>query len=242
MNSESKHLAWAGAALGLMVRSAGLFAKAQPPARAGETGTDPAAVMELTVDFDAEAAAVLAPETQAGPFPVELAVPEPEAAERALLCDGAGCPLEEIEPDAGGVAALGPLAPGRYSVCRGSAELGRFRLTAAGAPAETSGQLWTDGVRLYLERAPVGTACFRLSLPGPGYWSFQLWDRDGRSRSRDLYIPDSALPEQGRRYLRSLEFPGLAPGLYTLAREQHPLLQLTVQAGETAAGEVDVEN
>lgn len=241
MNSESKHLAWAGAALGLMVLSAGLFARSRPPARPPETGTG-AALVELTADFEAEAAAVLAQETQAGPFELELAVPDGGAAERAFLCDGSGCPLEEIEPDAGGTARLGPLAPGLYSVCRGSRELGRFRLSPEGTPAETAGQLWTDGTRLWLARSPVGTARFRLSLPGPGYWSFQLWDRDGRSRSRDLYIPEGEPPEAGGGYRRSLDFPGLAPGLYTLARAGRPLLQLTVRAGETAAGEVNVEN
>lgn len=242
MNRESMRLAWVGAALGLTVLSAALAAKNHPPARQAETGTS-AALPAQTEVFEAEAAAVLAPESEAvGSFAFTLQAVELPPEPKLFLCDGAGCPLEEIVFDGSGAADLGPLSPGRYGVFRGNTELGGFRLPDSGAPAETTGRLWTDGTRLYLERSAVGTARFTVRLPGPGYWSFQLWDRDGRGRSGDLYVPDSALPDRGRDYLRSLEFPGLPPGLYTLARENRPLLQLTVRAGETAEAELRIEN
>lgn len=244
MNRESIRLAWAGTAIGVLVLSAVVFADARPPARREErgTGTEPAAAT-APADFGGEAVAALAQESGgAEAFAVRLRAEDPIPGERLFLCDAAGCPLEELEPDADGDAALGPLAPGSYGIWRGATEIGRFRLLADGALGETAGRLWTDGRFLHLERLVTGTARLTLTLDRPGYESFQLWDRDGRGRSADLYVPDSALPDRERSYVRVLEFRGLPPGLYTLTRGKNPLLQLTVRAGETAEAELRIEN
>ena len=152
MNRDSIRLAWAGTAIGVLVLSAVVFADARPPARREErgTGTEPAAAT-APADFGGEAVAALAQESGgAETFAVRLRAEDPIPGERLFLCDAAGCPLEELEPDADGGAALGPLAPGSYGIWRGATEIGCFRLLADGALGETAGRLWTDGRFLHL--------------------------------------------------------------------------------------------
>lgn len=243
MNSDSIRLAWAGAAIGVLVLSAVVFAGARPPAQREESGPGPALVevMPGPTGFEGEAVAALAETEAAEPVPVVLRTEDPVPGERLFLCDAGGCPLEEIVPDAGGETVLGPLQPARYGVWRGGTEIAAFRLLRGAGLDEASGRLWTDGTALYLERFEAGTVRLRIALEQPGYESFQLCDRDGRSRSGDLYVPDSALPDQGRGYVRLLEFRGLAPGLYTLVRAGEALLQLTVRSGETAEAALRIE-
>lgn len=178
---------------------------------------------------------------EAGPFAVALRVTEPILGERLFLCDGSGSPLEELEPDEEGDAVLGPLPPGRYGVCVGAEEIGSFRLLANAALDEAAGRLWTDGELLHLERFVPGTARLRLRLAEPGYYTLLLFDRDGRSWGRDLYIAEDARPEEAEGWLRSLDFRGLPPGLYTVVRRAAPLGQLEVRAGETAVLELRIE-
>lgn len=243
MNSDSIRLAWAGAAIGLLVLSAVVFAGARPPARREDGGTGPALAERMPgpTDFEGEAVAALAETEAAEPVTVVLRAEDPVPGERLFLCDAGGCPLEEIEPGVGGETVLGPLTPACYGIWRGGTEIASFRLLRGAALDRTSGRLWTDGTVLYLERFETGTVRLRLILGQPGYESFQLCDRDGRRRSGDLYVPDSALPDQGRGYVRLLEFRGLAPGLYTLVRAGEALLQLTVRSGETAEAALRIE-
>lgn len=255
MNSDSIRLAWAGAMIGVLALTATMAARSRPPTvrEAGKTtaellaaesrqATDPAGAGDF---FDPEGGMIpaMAEQTgaEAGPFAVALRVTEPILGERLFLCDGSGSPLEELEPDEEGDAVLGPLPPGRYGVCVGAEEIGSFRLLANAALDEAAGRLWTDGELLHLERFVPGTARLRLRLAEPGYYTLLLFDRDGRSWGRDLYIPDDARPEEAEGWLRTLDFRGLPPGLYTVVRRGAPLGQLEVRAGETAVLELRIE-
>ena len=244
MKSDSIRLSWAGAMIGVLVLSASAFARTRPPARAGghsETrAAETAATAELPVR-GTEAAALPVMAEQTTRFRVAFRTAEPAPEERLFLCDAAGCPLEPLEPDPDGDGSLGPLAPGRYTLCAGAERIGAFRLLENGALAEAEGRAWTDGELLRLERfVPCGVG-LELSLAAPGYYSFQLTDRDGRTRSRDLYIPDGTLPELGGRYRRTLVFRGLPPGLYTAVWRGEPLGQTQAAAGELAVLELRID-
>ena len=249
MDRDSARLTLAGALLGLLALSATLVAGLRPPAPREEASERLApAVSEALGPFASEAVPVLATEpaaeavSDAGPFRFSLRVAEPVPGERLFVCDGLGCPLEEILPDADGDALLGPLPPGRYGVRRGETEIGSFRLADNASLPEADGRLWTDGELLHLERYVPGTARFTLRLPAPGYYSFLLWDRCGRRRSRDIFLPENAVPDPEGGFVRVLEFGGLAEGLYTLARDGTVLVQLEVRAGETAEASLGIEN
>lgn len=261
MKSDSIRLAWAGALIGVLALSAAAAARLRPPAAWPGAQTEPEGLLALETQsgqpgsrgekadaFEENGAAipVMAEQTEARQgeelrFTAALRVESPAPGKRLFLCDEAGCPLEELSPDPEGDAALGPLAPGVYLICEGQTELGRFRLLDNAALEGAAGQLWTDGERLYLERFVPGAVRVNLILSHPGYYAFQLLDRDGRTRTRDLFIPDSEPPGTDRSYRRELEFPGLPPGLYTLARQGEPLGQLEVSAGETGSLQLTID-
>lgn len=75
-----------------------------------------------------------------------------------FLADADGNPLQRIQLDRDGDAALGPVAPGRYSVTRDGVLLGRFRMLDNAALTEADGCLWTDGELLYLSAENAGSA------------------------------------------------------------------------------------
>lgn len=245
MDRESKALTLAGAILGLLALSATAAAGLRPPAR---SPVPPEVSVSAAAAETEEAVPVLATEPSvqfspdAGPYYVSVRVTEPVWGERLFVCDGMGCPLEELLPDRDGDAELGPLAPGRYGLWQGQTRIGSFLLADNAALPEAQGRLWTDGELLHLERFVPGTARFTLRLPKPGYYGLLLWDRFGRRSARDLYLPENAEPDPEGGYLRVLEFPGLAPGLYTLARNGTVLAQVEVEAGQTALAELRIEN
>lgn len=251
MDRDSARLTLAGALLGLLALSATVVAGLQPPPARSPAEAAASAQSGPVGGFPSEAAVpVLAtePETpaetgsDAGPFRFSLRITEPVPDEKLFVCDGLGCPLEEIRPDADGDALLGPLPPGRYGVWHGQTQIGSFRLADNASVPEAEGRLWTDGELLHLERFIPGTVRFTLRLPKPGYYGFLLWDRCGRRRSGDLFLPDNAVPDPTGAFVRSLRFGGLAPGLYTLARDGTVLAQIEVRAAETAEAELIIEN
>lgn len=237
MNMESKRLVLAGAMIGVLALSATVFAESRPP---GDPAPTTAPAWEARGQ---EAAAVMATEApQAGPFYAALRVEEGGDPDRLFLCDGAGNPLAPVEPDEAGDAVLGPLYPGEYLLCRGLTEAGAFTLLDNAALTGTRGLVWTDGELLHLAPYEAGTAVLVLELPAPGYYSLGLVDRNGLRRSRDLFIPDSALPDRGRAYLRTLPVPGLPPGVYTLVYRGDPLGQFTLAGGEEVRVEAKLGN
>lgn len=265
MKTDSMRLVLAGGMIGLLVLSAAAWQAVRGPAlptQGAEPGaavsraTDPeggaalasgAGTAERTEAAFGEAAAPIFAEDDtaaepAAPYVVALRVMEAIWGEKLFVCDGDGCPLEEIAPDRDGDQSLGPLAPGRYGVFRGGTKIGSFRLFSNAALGETEGRLWTDGELLYVERFIPGTARLSLTLVQPGYYSFRLCDRVGRTWTRDLYIPDSAQPDRGQGYGRTLEFRGLPAGTYTLVYRDAPLGQTEVRAGETAEFEWTIDN
>lgn len=270
MNNDSMRLVLAGGMIGLLVlsaaawravrgpaaadpsrasdREAGIAASLAPDAEhAAAVATLPKGERRETAEeteaaFGAEAVPIFGEDVDAGLYLVALRVTEAVRGEKLFVCDGAGSPLEEIAPDRDGDQTLGPLAPGRYRVFRGEAEIGAFCLRSDAALEETEGRLWTDGELLCLERFVPGAARLDLTLPRPGYYSLRLCDRVGREWTRDLFIPDSARPDRNRAYGRTLEFRGLPEGLYTLVYAGSPLGQVEVRAGETAEFEGTIDN
>ena len=257
MNNDSMRLVLAGGMIGLLMLSAAAWYAVRGPAprapaaparnetgelvpasgpRTEEHGTEP-----TEAAFGEDAVPIFAGD-EAGPFAVALRVPEAVWGEKLFVCDGDGCPLEEIVPDRDGDQTLGPLPPGRYGVYRGQTEIGAFRLHGNAALGETAGRLWTDGELLYLERFVPGTARLRLTLPKPGYYSLRLCDPVGRAWNRDLYIPERERPNAGQAYGRTLEYRGLPPGSYTLVYRSTPLGQIEVRAEETAELAAVIEN
>ena len=271
MKGDSMRLVLAGGMIGLLVLSAAAWKAvwgsaprtaapvSDPEAVAVSEAPDPqdgAALVsretggtaeETEAAFGADAVPIFAEdaatgEGAAGPFAVALRVTEAVWGEKLFLCDGTGSPLEEIPPNRDGDLTLGPLAPGRYGVCRGEMEIGAFRLYGNASLGEAGGRLWTDGELLHLERFVPGTASLGLTLDAPGYYSLRLCDQVGREWSRDLYIPDSERPNRGQSYRRTVEFQGLPEGLYTLVYRSTPLGRVEVRAGETTEFEWTIDN
>ena len=233
MNRESAGLVLTGALLGVLALSATVFARLFPPAR---EETVPAPAMST--------AAFAAVRETAAPAVQEQTGAEQEAVpvlEKLFVCDGLGCPLAGIEPDLDGDASVGPLPPGRYSIQRGQTEIGSFTLLENAALSEAEGRAWTDGERLYVERFTPGTVRLTVRLHATGRYTLELRDRDGRSWSRELFIPPGAQADAAGAWVRVLDFQGLPPGLYTAARQNHPLGQTELAAGEIAALEVEID-
>ena len=177
MRSYSITLALVGMLIGILALTATAFARASipdtqetsPPAAlteqtpgagrpavpVGATGRTPAAGARAETGLPelrpAAAAADRTAAAETGPLlryvAFRLEGPEPG---RLFLADADGNPLERIETDRDGDAALGPLAPGRYSVTVGRSTLGTFVLLDNAALSGADGQLRTDGELLYL--------------------------------------------------------------------------------------------
>lgn len=249
MNDESIKLAMAGAMLGVLVLSASLLARSLPRTGAG-TPTELTAAEGLPAPTgppgtpEAVEAMARPPELfesdLIGPFAAALRVEAEAPRDRLFLCDEAGNPLEEVFPDKAGDAALGPLFPGCYSLWRGGQRLGSFRLLKNAALEDAEGQLWTDGELLHLEAFVPGSLGLRLELEKPGYYSLCLYRDQSPVRTLELFVASSAPPELGRRWLRQLQVPGLAPGTYTLVYRERPLGEAAVEEGTEASLEAAI--
>lgn len=246
MNTYSSRLAWTGVMIGTLAMSATVFANSLPPGNSAASTTAELTLLQQTEapEPETDILAVMASEAEpAGPFFASLQVAEPPVAGHLFLCDETGCPLEEIPTDSRDICSIGPLFPGKYTFCQNGEEIiGSFRLLDNASLDETEGQVWTDGELLHLERFCPGTAVFTLHLPRAGYFNLSLHDENGTRRNADLFIPDHAPADEDGTYSRVIEFPGLAPGIYTAVRRQSPLMQVTVRAGERSEVELTIEN
>ncbi len=253
MNKESVRLALAGATIGVLALSATVFARHCPPEReesaaalAAERETVSAAVPAESF-AEGEAVPVLADldpagdDPNAGPFMISLRVPDPVPGEKLFVCDELGCPLEGIEPDRDGDAAVGPFAPGRYSIQRGQTELGSFRLHDNASLSEATGRAWTDGELLYLERYIPGTVRLNVTVRKTGYYALWLCDRDGRTWRRELFVSEKTKQDAAGVWVQTLDFQGLPPGLYTATRRNQTLGQVELPEGETAVLEIEID-
>lgn len=249
MNSYSSRLILVGTMIGILVVSAVAIAKEGqgnrkpsgedavlllPNSTAEEAMWSAAAVPAAVLSWDED------PDVGAGPFYVALRV-EAAAPQNIFLCDRYGSPLAQAEPDGDGDAALGPLAPGDYSICAEGKTLGRFSLLGNAALAGAEGLLWTDGELLHLTDKPTGEAVIRLVLPKPGYYSLYLTDCFGQRWQQDLFIPKSEYPDRDGCYLRTLRFRGLPEGLYTAVYAKEPLAQFRVTHDAPAEAELCLE-
>ena len=119
--------------------------------------------------------------------------------------------------------------------------MGGFRLENNASLSTAYGRIWTDGELLWLERFTPGTARLTVTLRKPGYYTLGLCDRDGRIRWRDLYVSEETQPEENGLWVRTVDFQGLLPGLYTAVRRNQPLGQVEVRAGETGLLEIGID-
>ena len=166
---------------------------------------------------------------------------EPDADADALrLCTPDGVPLAQIEPDADGDAALGPLRPGSYSVYDGKTELGRFLLADNAAILRADGRLWTDGELLHLAGQSPAALTVRCEIARPGCYTFTLTGSNGSLRSAVVSIPEGTAPDACGCYLRHLLFEGLHPGVWWLLEGGAPCAAQTLAAGETAQIGVEI--
>lgn len=226
MNEYSMRLAALGAAIGVLTLTAAAYANVSAAGRL----PDPPAVTARaeTSPPTAAAAEVLAP---AGCY-AALRLETPIRGQ-LWLCDLSGSPISEVEADADGDAALGPVTPGRYCLTLDSERIGSFRVLENAAITETAGRLWSDGEVLHLERFRPGQAEITLTLTEPGYESIQLVDDLGRRWTRDFFIPEQESRGADGTYVRVLRFQGLPEGRYTLVHDRRPLQQFQVLAGGT---------
>ena len=161
-------------------------------------------------------------------------------ADALRLCTPDGVPLAQIEPDADGDAALGPLRPGSYSVYDGKTELGRFLLADNAAILRADGRLWTDGELLHLAGQSPAALTVRCEIARPGCYTFTLTGSDGTLRSAVVSISEGTAPDACGCYLRHLLFEGLHPGVWWLLEGGAPCAAQTLVAGETAQIGVEI--
>ena len=246
MRNDAMAMAGMGLLIGVLTLSAAM-AGARVPAVSppGETEGSADAVPVALIELPTAAAGSErresgpAEETEpAGPFWVALRVGENVPAQ-LYFTDPAGTPLQRIEPDADGDAALGPVAPGRYAVADGGGILGAFRLLDNAALDGAEGQLWTDGELLHLEAFVPGAVELELELGAPGFYSFHL--QGGRGEyPKDLFISEREKPGAGGRWQRSLHFYGLPADSYRLLCGERLLGSLVVEAGSCTRQTVEL--
>ena len=198
--------------------------------------------LSASVESRPETQSSVIPEAQfstepAGPFLVALRIGR-NVPDRVFLGDRWGSPLEPVEPDTEGEAALGPVPPGTYTLVVGTQELGSFLLLDNAALDGASGQLWTDGEVLHLENYEPGTAEVDLVLSAPGLYSLCLQGGGGEYRA-DLFVSKRERPNSAESWHRTVCFPGLPAGSYRLFLDETLLTDLIVRAGsvsEVSAG------
>ena len=237
MSMDSIWLAAVGAVIGVLTLTATAYASRSGGGRAAsESPPQTAAVCAAPADdtrddevWGGQAAEAFAPEKWYAALRLDV-----EAGRPLSLCELDGNEIAPLEPDADGDVALGPIAPGRYALVSGTERLGSFRMYDNAALGEAAGRLWTDGEVLHLADYLPGQAEVSVTLPAAGYYSFALVDDNGLRRTSDLFIPSAARPDEGRSFLRTLEFYGLPEGRYTLVHQKLPLLQFRVLAGGVA--------
>lgn len=233
MSMESIRLAAVGAMIGVLTLTAAAYANRGGGERpASESPPETAAVCAASTDggvWGGQAAEAFAPDKRYAALRLDA-----EADQPLSLCELDGTVIAPLAPDADGDVALGPIAPGRYAIASGQERLGSFRMYDNAALGEAAGRLWTDGEVLHLADYLPGQAEVTVTLPAAGYYSFALVDDNGLRRTSDVFIPSSARPDEGRSFLRTLEFYGLPEGRYTLVHRKLPLLQFRVLAGGVA--------
>ena len=253
MKRESVLLTLAGVTLGVLALSASMLARLHPltpeestAVLAAEWETLPA-VLPAETFADAEVVQVMAEldptedDPNAGPFLISLRVPDPAPGEKLFVCDEMDCPLEEIVLDQDGDAAVGPFAPGRYSIQSGQTELGSFRLHDNASLSDATGRAWTDGERLYLERFIPGTVRLTVTVHKTGYFAVWLCDRNGKSWRKELYVSEKTQRDADGAWVQILDFQGLPPGLYTATRRNQTLGQVELPAGETVQMQIQID-
>ena len=244
MSMDSIRLAAVGAMIGVLTLTAAAYANRGGGERpASESPPQTAAVCAAPTDdtrddgvWGGQAAEAFAPEKRYAALRLDV-----EGGLSLSLCTLDGTVIASLEPDADGDVALGPITPGRYAISSGQEQLGSFRMYDNAALGEAGGRLWTDGEVLHLADYLPGQAEISVTLPAAGYYSFALVDDNGLRRTSDIFIPSSARPDEGRSFLRTLEFYGLPEGRYTLVHRKLPLLQFRVLAGGVARVSAAVE-
>ena len=242
MNRYSTRLILAGIVLGLLAAGAAALGTQARQSRPAASAEEPVLLLPAST---AEEALWAVPAVEAGVFGLPGAAPGHAAGadggflvalqaetgrnlSSLFLCDRSGTPLSPLRPDADGTVTLGPIPPGDYCLRTAGAEVGRFSLLANASLSEAEGCLWTDGELLHLTDKPTGEALLQLRLPCPGYYSLSLVDRFGRRWQKDLFIPQTAAPDDGGFYLRTLVFRGLPAERYTAVYAKQPLAQFSV--------------
>ena len=241
MNSYSMRLACGGAVIGVLTLSAAALGGRKEPVK---KNPDPAPVVRRAEDSAAaqtlsfrpseeEAAEVFAPG-----FLLALHT-DPAAGWSDLTVSGPeGSVPDPVDPDGDGDAALGPLIPGRYTLRRAGKVLGEFVLNENASVAIATGRLWTDGEVLYLEDFLPTEAELRLILEDRGYYGFSLVGEDGMARGGSVFIPDDARYDEGEVFLRTLRFPGLPAGKYTVCSRGRPVAEIETREGEVTSVEL----
>lgn len=228
MNDYSIRLAALGAMIGVLTLSAAAYANVSAAGRIPDPPAVTARAEPARQTATEAAEEVLAPAACYAALRLETPIRG-----RLWLCDLSGRPIAEVEADADGDAALGPVTPGRYCLTLDSERIGSFRVLENAAITETAGRLWSDGELLHLERFRPGQAEITLTLTEPGYESILLVDDLGRRWTRDFFIPEQEGRGADGSYTRVLRFQGLPEGRYTLVHDRRPLQQFQVLAGGT---------
>lgn len=242
MDSYSIRLACVGAMIGVMTLSAAALGSlkkpektAQPALQTLQTGASAVTPERQPVLLQAEqtgeagAGLLLALHTDPALDWDDLTVSGPEGSAPA-----------PVNPDRDGDAALGPLLPGCYSLQEQGRPLGEFVLNENASVAIATGRLWTDGEVLYLEDFIPSEAELRLTLTERGYYSFSLVGEDGLSRCAALFLPENESYDPGGVFLRTLRFPGLPAGHYTLCSRGRAVAELDTRPGEVTAVELQI--
>ena len=246
MRNYSAAMAGIGLLILVLTVSAALAGANVPAVTPGETTEEavPVALIELPSDrpFSGQTGHAPVPSSSvrdpsaetlrtesAGPFLVAMRAGE-NVPDRIFLGDDLGSPLEQVEFNADGEAALGPVPPGIYTVVAGTEELGRFRLPESAVPDEVSGQLWTEGEVLHLESYVPGTVEAEIAFSAPGLYTVRLTGAGGEYRA-DVFVSERERPAALGCWRRTFRFPGLPAGVYALFLEETRLTGLIVRPG-----------
>ena len=246
MNTYSIRLALAGLLIGFLTLTAAAVGPIHPqtggsghsapqspettvqPDRAGPLQLQPASETQSPT---AESGESLASASLQPAYYVALRAAPALVGTAVTLSDPDGHILGVYSPDADGDAALGPICPGRYLLSDGRTPLGEFVLEENASVCLATDRLWADGELLHLECRRPGEIVLELTLDEPGYYSLAVMDQTGEVTVRDLFISSRQKPQQGRSYLRTLRFPGLMAGAYTVLWNERTLCTLALDEG-----------